>query len=67
MCVYAVYMFVAALEIGPLLWITQSQLTHCDIIPYTAKLSSGKTFAVDMQMTIHGKTFADAYRQVITS
>ena len=31
-------------------------------IPYTAKLSSGKTFAVAMQMTIHGKTFAVSYQ-----
>ena len=30
---------------------------------YTAKLSSGKTFAVGMQMTIHGTTFTVAYHQ----
>ena len=34
-------------------------------LPYMAKLSSGKTFAVGMQMTIHGKLFADAYHQVL--
>ena len=27
------------------------------IIPYTVKLFNGKTFVIDMQMTIHGKTF----------
>ena len=32
-----------------------------------AKLSSGKIFAVCMQITIHGKTLADAYHQVVTS
>ena len=29
-------------------------------IPYTAKLSSGKTFAVGIEMNVHGKTFAVA-------
>ena len=37
------------------------------MIPYTEKLLSGKTFVVGMQMTIYGKTFADAYCQVVTS
>ena len=29
-------------------------------VPYMAKLLRGKTFVAGMQMTIHGKTFADA-------
>ena len=28
------------------------------LVPYMAKLLSGKTFMVSMQMTIHSKTFA---------
>ena len=31
-------------------------------VPYTAKLSNGKTFTVGMQMTIHGKTFTVAHQ-----
>ena len=29
-------------------------------VPYTAKFLSGKTFAVGMQVTVHGKMFAVA-------
>ena len=37
------------------------------LLLYVAKLLSGKTFAVGMQMTIHGKTFMVASHQVISS
>ena len=31
-----------------------------EVVPYTAELMSGKTFAIAMQTIIHGKTFTVA-------